>query len=289
MLRLAPSSRPLWRTDTSLQLGADTDVRLDAVTPWQERVLEALLDPEGVGEDRLVPLARAFGASQIEAERFVAAIGTALLPAETPALPVRAELPGDLGFAAAEALAHGWRAAGIDAADVRRWVDDGADTATPVILVADGLVDPRRAAALMARDTPHLPIELNGDQVTAGPVVVPGRTACLSCRHAERTESDPQWPLVAAQLVGRRAPYTDAALVLEAAVLSARLLRAAMAEPASAAVSVTLTSGEVRRVWRVQRMHAACLCRSPRGTASADAGAPPNAPTTTATGYARPA
>ena len=35
MLRLAPSRPPLWRTDSSVQLGPDGAVLVDEITPWQ--------------------------------------------------------------------------------------------------------------------------------------------------------------------------------------------------------------------------------------------------------------
>lgn len=293
MLRLAPSHPPLWRSPSSLQLGTDGAVRVDGVTGWQERLLDALRD--GVPDAMLPPLARSLGATAAQAQAFLAQIGAALDHPVASAARIQAELPPDLGFAEADALDRGWRAAGLDPASVTRWTLDTPDPALPMIVVADRLVEPRRAAALMAADVVHLPIELAGDEATVGPVVVPGRTPCLSCRHARRIDDDPSWPLLASQLIGRPALRTDVAVVLEAAVLAARMLRAADTA-GDATVSVRLSAAGLRRVWSVHRPHARCLCRSaqdparsPAGTATAPADGTRSAPTTTATGFARPA
>lgn len=287
MLRLAPSRPPLWRTESCVQLGVDGTVRIDDITAWQERLLDAL--SEGVADAALLTLARSLGAPMAEAEKFIADIGTALTPGPSVPLQVAAELPGELGFAEAEAFAHGWRATGLDTVTTTRWRQEHPDPGMPLIVVADGLVDPRRAAALMATDITHLPIELTGDRVVVGPLIVPGTTACLTCIHTHRTDADPQWPLLAAQLIGRRRVATEAGLALEAAVLAARLLRTGSAAPNPTTVSVALSSAHVRRAWRVHRPHERCLCRSPEGIASVGVGETPSAPTTTATAFARPA
>lgn len=293
MLRLSLSHPPLWRTASSVQLGDERAVRLDDVTAWQEQLLDALR--QGIPDAMLLPLARTLGASEDEAQSFVSRISTVLAPIPGADLPVRAELPAEIGFGESEAFLQGWRASGLDPQAVTRWRDDRADPALPTIVVADRLLDPRRAAALMATDTVHLPIELAGDRVLVGPVVVPGVTACLACRQAHRTDADPQWPLVAAQLIGRERVPTDAGLILEAAVLAGRILRAASVGggagigAGAATLSVTLNSADVRRVWHAHRPHARCLCRSPEESASAGAVAIPSAPTTRATAFARPA
>lgn len=279
MLRLAPSHPPLWRTDTSLQLGSDGTVRLDEVTGWQENLLDALQG--GIPDAMLLPLARSFGASETDAMRFISDIGDALSPGAGAELRVRAELPSEIRFVEADAFLQGWRASGLDPVAVTRWRDERADPRLPMIVVADRLLDPRHAAALMAADTTHLPIELAGDRVVVGPLVVPGVTACLACRQAHRVDADPHWPFIAAQLLGRERTPTDPGLILEAAVLAARLLRAAFRASATT-VSVTLSSADVRRVWHAHRPHARCLCRSPEGNETAGADANPSAATTTA-------
>jgi len=262
-------------------------VRIDDIPRWQEQLLDALA--EGIPDAMLLPLARSLGAPLVDAERFIAGIGGALAPGPAAALTAAAELPSEISFAEADAFAHGWRAAGLAITTTTRWTQDRPDRSAPLIVVADGALEPRRTAALMTADITHLPIVLAGDSIVVGPLVVPGLTACLTCLHTHRIDADPQWPLIAVQLIGRQRVATDAALVLEAAVLAARLLRSEPAAPPAATLSVTLSSAHVRRVWHAHRPHERCLCRSPEGIASAAEDATPSAPTMTARAFARPA
>src|SRR5690606_7813981 len=88
---------------------------------------------------------------------------------------------------------------------------------------------------------------------------------CLSCLHAHRADADAQWPLLASQLLGRRGVATDPGVLMEAALLGARLLRL----PAAAVtMSAVLSAGSMRRKWTAHRPHARCLCRSPEGIAT---------------------
>lgn len=56
---------------------------------------------------------------------------------------------------------------------------------------ARGLVDP---------GTPHLLAEVRETVGVVGPLVLPGRSACLRCLDLTRTDLDPGWPSIAAQL-----------------------------------------------------------------------------------------
>lgn len=282
MLRLSASAPPLWRTASSLQLGLDPAVRVDDVSRWQESLLAALHD--GIPDAMLRPLAAGVGAPPPEADAFVERISPALSAAPTGPVAARVEMPPDLGTDEERVFVAGLRAAGVHVRDALRWPASDHDRALPVIVVAHRLVDPRTAARLLAHDVPHLPVELAGDRVTVGPYVVPGVTACIACGHAHRRDADPQWPLVAAQLIGRAAVPTDPGLLVEAAALTSRILRGS---PVPA--SVTISSASVRRVWRGHRPHAACWCRSPGGTGTAPAPVARSGEPTTATACARPA
>lgn len=280
MLRLASSSPPLWRRDSSVQLGTDAPIRLDDVTPWQEALLDEL--STGIPDAMLIPLARSLGASAAETERFVAQIAPALHPGPPGLPPLRLEMPPDTAYADESSLVAGLRAAGASPESTTRWVVDDPDPRHTVVAVSHRLTLPQRAGRLMSADVAHLPIELAGDRVTVGPLVVPGRTACLACRSADRRDRDPEWPQLATQLLGRAAVATDPPLLVEAAAVAVRLLRAGAATPS---FSVVLSATSERRRWFSHRPHPACLCRSPAGTARDPAHRPP----TTATGFARPA
>jgi bacteriocin biosynthesis cyclodehydratase domain-containing protein len=282
MLRLADSNPPLWRTPSSVQLGPDDRRPLEGLSLWQERLLDELLS--GIPDARFASLARELGASEQDAADFLARIGSALAPAPTTPREVRVELPAELHGDAEATIRAALGAAGLRVAGMTRWTVDDARDRTPVLLVAHRLADPMRVARLLAADVPHLPVHLHGDRVTIGPLVLPGQGPCLACVHATRADADPEWPLVAAQLLARPAPTTEPMLLLEATVLAARLLRTS-----ERGRSVAISAADARREWRGHRPHERCWCRSPAGTSSADAPAPPSSEPTTGSTYARPA
>jgi bacteriocin biosynthesis cyclodehydratase domain-containing protein len=69
------------------------------------------------------------------------------------------------------------------------------------------LVTPASSEALPeiatgVRDEPHLLACVRETTGVVGPLVVPGVTSCLRCLALTRSERDPHWPLLSAQLVG---------------------------------------------------------------------------------------
>ncbi|MBA3338258.1 MAG: thiamine biosynthesis protein ThiF [Geodermatophilaceae bacterium] len=60
--------------------------------------------------------------------------------------------------------------------------------------------DPLHTDGPVQRST-HLAVAVREGTVVIGPLVVPGQTSCLSCAERHRTDRDPRWPAVAAQLV----------------------------------------------------------------------------------------
>lgn len=285
MLRLTSSTPPLWRTDSSVQLGTDSPVRLHDLTPWQEQLLDEL--STGIPDAMLGPLARSLGADADEAHAFVDRISSALSGADRPLPPVRVELPDDTTHGDELSLIAGLSAAGLRPSETTRWSVGEPDRRVTVIAVSHRLTSPHRAGRLMAADVAHLPIELAGDRVAVGPLVVPGETACLACRSADRRDRDPSWPQVAAQLLGRPAVPTDPALLVEAAALAVRLLRAGARQPS---LSVVLSASSERRRWHAHRPHPACLCLSPAGRSPAEsAKGAEHLPPTTATACELPA
>jgi hypothetical protein len=134
-----------------------------------------------------------------------------------------------------------------------------------VVVVGDDAVSTAVGSALLAEGLPHLAVVAGTDRVGVGPLVVPGRSACLRCVELARTDRDPGWPAVAAQLDGP-APIQRGESSLTA--LAAGLLALQVAgwvddrgAPASvgATLSVTLPDGMTsRRAWS---RHPACGCQ----------------------------
>ncbi len=281
MLRLAPSHPPLWRTPSSIRLGADARTQLDDVTGWQEQLLDALVD--GIPDAVLIPLATAYGADPREVQAFVDRLADVLSPQQPAELKVRVEVPGDLCTGDRDTLLGALESSDIAVESVTAWECDTVDAALPLVSVASHLVDPRRAARLMAADVTHLPILLAGDRVTVGPTVIPGQTACLACLHAHRTDDDPDWPLIASQLLARATADTARPLLIESGLLAARLLHAGATAPTR---SVVVSGATGRRRWHAHRVHPRCPCRSLEGIATADAAVPRSSGPTTPTASA---
>jgi len=157
-----------------------------------------------------------------------------------------------------------------------------APTPDLVVVVERGAADPTHGDRLLAADVPHLSVVVRETSVVVGPLVVPGRSACLRCLDLHRTEHDPQWPLVLAQLLqpdAARLPQEETAVAQVAAGVAALQVLGHLdgrGTPASvgATLEVELPDGLVgRRPWPA---HPSCGCSWPLAP-------PPPAATPTAT------
>ena len=91
---------------------------------------------------------------------------------------------------------------------------------TDLVVLADYLVaDPRVVRDLHAGGVAHLPVRVRDGVGLVGPLVIPGVTSCLDCADLHRSERDPAWPAVAAQL-RRTVGTADRATVLATAALA---------------------------------------------------------------------
>jgi bacteriocin biosynthesis cyclodehydratase domain-containing protein len=93
----------------------------------------------------------------------------------------------------------------------------------PDLVVLVGVPDPQVGERLVADGLPHLVASGQEAIGIVGPLVVPGRTACLRCLDLTRAELDPAWPLILAQLAGQQAepPACGAVLTASVAALAA--------------------------------------------------------------------
>jgi len=141
----------------------------------------------------------------------------------------------------------------------------------PDLVVVAGRQPVERLGQLARERVPHLAVMAGEAIGVVGPLVVPGRTACLLCLDYERADNDPAWPLILAQL-GRRSPEPPACdAVLAAAVAAQAAAQALIAidknPSASAAANGTLEL--VLPDWRWRRRtwqpHPVCPCSSHSG------------------------
>jgi bacteriocin biosynthesis cyclodehydratase domain-containing protein len=131
-----------------------------------------------------------------------------------------------------------------------------------LVVLSDVLApEPERVAQLHAAGTAYLSARMRDGVGVVGPLVLPGRTACLGCLELLRCASDPGWPTVAAQLVGRRGRADPAAVRATAALATAQVLAALDGTVSGgcppptldATLELDLTAGTlVRRTWSPQ-------------------------------------
>jgi hypothetical protein len=97
----------------------------------------------------------------------------------------------------------------------------GPEGTRDLVVLADGSdLDPAGVDALMRAGTPHLVLAARAHHFQVGPLVVPGRTACLTCWAHTRTDDDSAWPMLTGQLANRSCNAVSAPAVAVAAGLA---------------------------------------------------------------------
>jgi hypothetical protein len=114
---------------------------------------------------------------------------------------------------------------------------------------------------------PHLAAAASEAIGVVGPLVLPGRTACLRCLDLTRAERDPAWPLILAQLTGGGGadpPACDTVLAAAVATQAAAQVLAFVDRPASASAVTNGTLELVLPDWQWRRrswaQHDRCGC-----------------------------
>ena len=181
--------------------------------------------------------------------------------------------PGDLGRPRDQAaldLVDRWRQ-GSGTAGRPRDLRTG-DEPDLVVLCPDAAEPDRDGPAALSRATvPHLLVRARESTGTVGPFVLPGRTACVRCTDLHRSDRDPGWPALLAQLTASQpAPETVLAAQLAALAAAQVLHRLAGGEPATLGhtIEVRLAGGLAStREWPP---HPYCGCRWPDQIADTD-------------------
>ena len=122
-------------------------------------------------------------------------------------------------------------------------------------------------AALCRDQVPHLAASTREAIGVVGPLVLPGRSACLRCLDLTRAERDPAWPLILAQLASHDATDPAACDAVLAATVAAQATAQALAFIDRGPAAVAVISGTLelvlpdwqwrRRTWRPHRQ---CGC-----------------------------
>ncbi len=283
--RLTGPSTVVWRGSADLQIGLDDDaIVLTAVPRATEELIRRLDGRHSLGElGRIVPPAWVDWVVTSLAEQGRVAEGPALRTAPT----VRVVGTGALGAAVARTLLDGGaqvrlsevssrsetRARRLAAmlAVGRRAVDrpvvetdlDQRSARVALTVVATDSAEPDRTMTdlLTRARLTHLVVRVQPGRAVVGPLVQPGRTACLRCADLARSQADPSWPLVACQLARLHVPVTTAAAGWAVSLAVAHTL-AYVAGAAPETTTGTLELGD-DGLTRFRRWvpHPACTCR----------------------------
>ncbi|PRY15117.1 TOMM precursor leader peptide-binding protein [Kineococcus rhizosphaerae] len=131
-----------------------------------------------------------------------------------------------------------------------------------LVLVHDHVAHPVQADGAQADGVAHLSVVLRDTDAVVGPLVLPGRSACLRCLDRWRTDDDPQWPAVRdafSRSAGRPADAATARAVAGLAALQVlTFLDGARPSTVGASLELLLPEGRVRQRW--WRPHPACGC-----------------------------
>jgi len=294
ILRIDPRSVMVWTSPTTVQFGVDRVVLSLELDPVRERLLAAL--QAGctfralcrVG--RIEPVPARQGVDEAAVERFVGQLRPVLMAPHASSSPsssrrssvvpsgtVDARAPVHVvqcttsgsqqtdEAASARAIAELLRVAGRPVTAGRGIPPSAGETPEFAVLLAAWSVPPAAFQRYLSDGVPHLPVVFGDESVRLGPLVRPGRSACVRCLHLERRDRESAWPVVAAQLAGTRAPQEGGALAFDAAGRAARVARTWLDEGRDVlrggSVSLQLRSRSEKWTWH--RPHAECGCRSP--------------------------
>ena len=138
----------------------------------------------------------------------------------------------------------------------------------PDLVVLTGWPDPLLAAALTRERVPHLVVRADEGIGVVGPLVLPGRSACVRCVDLSKADRDPAWPRILAQASAGEPPAATQACdtVLAAATAALATAQALMIlDRAGGAAAANATLELVLPDWQWQRrawpLHPACTCR----------------------------
>jgi bacteriocin biosynthesis cyclodehydratase domain-containing protein len=236
---------------------------------------------------RRAAFVRVYGADRIGAciATLLAASGVAWVTCRDGGITGEADIaPAGLGAADVGDA----RAAGVDRAvhRVARETRTGDDPRRlPDLAVLAGRPDPVDVAELMRGRVPHLAVRAEEAIGVVGPLVEPGRSACLRCADLARTARDSAWPLILAQAGGAPGPdgaatspqACDTVLAAATAALAAAqaltfIDRAAPHVTRNGTLEVVLPDWQWhRRTWSP---HLACTCGAAAVAASSRAMSP---------------
>ncbi|HWV76471.1 MAG TPA: ThiF family adenylyltransferase [Isoptericola sp.] len=133
-----------------------------------------------------------------------------------------------------------------------------------VVVVESHVARPGRYERLLGAGVPHLPVVVREADVVVGPMVLPGRSACVGCCARHAADADPGWPSVLADLAHRTCDGVahETTLAATAAALAAGQVLALLDGATPATVGRRLEVALPEAVPRVRDVapHPGCGC-----------------------------
>jgi bacteriocin biosynthesis cyclodehydratase domain-containing protein len=260
----------VWRSPSDMQFGVDPPrLVLRDVTSAQELLIASLVP--GISRSGLSMIANSGGASEDDITSLLAVLAPILIP--SPVVQTSTQTPiamvgsGPTVERIARVLMQGGqRVVVATAATTTPGVSSGDNVGGRDIklgiAVGHFVLDPDVYGYWLRRDIPHLPIVFGDSSVTIGPFIEPGIGPCLYCLERYRSEADPVWPTLAAQLWRRRSHSETPLLSREVTARVGRLVvnRLTDARPGPA-VSVRLDAVRGTATYREELPHPLCGCR----------------------------
>lgn len=216
----------LRRPSGTVQLGWDPEhaVVLEPAGVAADTVAEFLRLLDGLrSHPHIVWQANGLGIGVEETLRMLAeldAAGLLVHPRSRPAQVHRIHVHGRGPLS--EAVATGVRRLGLRPTRSREYptATAASNWSADVVVLADTLVpDPILVNDLVLHRIPHLPVRMRDGRGIVGPLVLPGGTSCLRCADLTRGDIDPEWPHLAAQLLGRIGHGSAAAITATTALV----------------------------------------------------------------------
>ncbi|MDI9899747.1 hypothetical protein QM716_07740 [Rhodococcus sp. IEGM 1409] len=123
-----------------------------------------------------------------------------------------------------------------------------------VVLADDVVTDPRLVSDLVRCGLPHLSVRIRDGNGVVGPLVLPGQSSCLRCADIIRSELDPHWLHLSAQLLGS-AGHAESAMIHASVALALAEIDAALGvvdrRGAASAASLSSTLEIALRPYRI--------------------------------------
>lgn len=262
ILRIDPSIPRVWRSPHTIQFGIDHPLAVvDSISTGHERILDAL--SVGAPLDGLRAIASHHGLTHRDLDDLTRALAGVLVASAaddttTTPPPFRVSLTGSTPTA--HELARLLTAEGVTVTRHTELTALRSARTDLAIAVGHYVLHPELHASWLRRDIPHLPVVWGDAGVRIGPLIEPGHGPCLHCLERHHTDADPQWPVIASQLLDRTSALENPLRAADAAVIASRLALERLRGKPGRAVATSVDADGARHDEESPERHPECGC-----------------------------